>query len=206
MPAAARMDLPDGYVVFIVSDTGLPDIVRDAVGPTSGSTKRKTDESKKPKPLWAIIQSIVPLVAPQPPASVPTPDLKPTRGILRGWVPPPKEPAIDETNNMGLGHAAEEQEGVRMPEELSGVHPAAETTDEEKSLSSAHEMTSGVEREGMGTVTPVVSEETSELTSGTSEIDRVTIKIGGDDELDDWLSPPLARRKRKSIALSLIHI
>lgn len=200
VPAAARMDIPDGYVVFIVSDTGLPDIVRDAVGATSGSTKRKTDESKKPKPLWAIIQSIVPLVAPQPPASVPTPDLKPTRGILRGWVPPPKEPAIDETNNMGLGHAAEEQEGVRMPEELSGVHPAAETTDEEKSLSSAHEMTSGVEREGMGTVTPVVSEETSELTSGTSEIDRVTIKIGGDDELDDWLSPPLARRKRKSIA------
>ena len=40
-----------------------------------------------------------------------------------------------------------------MPEEL-GVHPSVETMDEdEKVLSSAHEMTSRAKCEGMGTVT-----------------------------------------------------
>ena len=83
VPAAARMDLPDGYVLFVVSDTGLPDIVRDAVGLSGAGEKRnrKGDETKKPKPLWAIIQSAKPLAAPQPLASVPTPDVKPTRGL-----------------------------------------------------------------------------------------------------------------------------
>jgi len=202
VPAAARMDLPDGYVLFVVSDTGLPDIVRDAVGLSSAVEKqhRKGDEAKRPKPLWAIIQSAKPLAAPQPLASVPTPDVKPTRGILRGWVRPTNENVIVKTT---LARAPERVDGVRMPEELSGVHPSEETMNEdEKSLSSAHEMTSRAKREGMGTVTPVLSEDTSELTSGTSEVERVTIKIGGDDELDDWLSPPLARRKRKSLARS----
>jgi len=202
VPAAARMDLPDGYVLFVVSDTGLPDIVRDAVGLSGAGEKRnrKGDETKKPKPLWAIIQSAKPLAAPQPLASVPTPDVKPTRGILRGWVRPTNEKVVVETTPA---RAPEHADGVRMPEELSGVHPSVETMDEdEKSLSSAHEMTSRAKCEGMGTVTPVLSEDTSELTSGTSEVERVTIKIGGDDELDDWLSPPLARRKRKSLARS----
>lgn len=201
IPAAARMELPDGYVVYIISDEGLPDIVRDAVlmKNASGGAKRSAEE--KMAPLWAIIQSIEPLDEPQPPASVPTPDTKPTRGILRGWVPPPKEPAGRESSRDRATRGPEQEDAARMPEELSGVHPSAETTDEEKSLSSAHEMTSGVEeREGMGTVTPILSEETSELTSGTSEVDRVTIKIGGDDELDDWLSPPLVRRKRRLFA------
>ena len=195
---AARMELPDGYVVYVVSDEGLPDIVRDALyGKASG-------KSETNRPLWAVIQSISPLDKPQPPATVPTPDLKPTRGILRGWRPTPKEPAISDNTRVRVDRVSEQEGVVKMAEELSGVHPSAETTDEEKSLSSAHEMTSGVEEsEGMGTVTPVISEETSELTSGTSEVERVTIKIGGDDELDDWLSPPLARRKRKSFASAL---
>ena len=71
VPAAARMDLPDGYVLFVVSDTGLPAIVRDAVG-LSGAEKSVIERAttKKPKPLWAIIQSAKPLAAPQPLASV----------------------------------------------------------------------------------------------------------------------------------------
>ena len=201
-PAAARMNLPDGYVVFIVSDAGLPDIVRDAVE-SKASKKQSANDAKSTRPLWAIIQSIVPLAAPQPPASVPTPDLKPARGILRGWVSPRKSAPVEKKVEVAPEQVPPQADVVRMPEELSGVHPSADlSTDEEKSLSSAHEITSGVEREGTGMVTPVTSEDTSELTSGTSEVDRVAISIGGDDELDDWLSPPLARRKRKHAGVS----
>jgi len=201
--SAARMDLPDGYVMFIVSDVGLPDVVFEAVGARTiaGSSKRTATEPKRSRPLWAIIQSVLPLAAPEPPAAVPTPDIKPARGILRGWtVPIVKEMNGEGDQNNASVLRAQMPEAVRMPEELSGVHAAAETTDDEKSLSSALEMTSSLDREGMGTVTPVTSEDTSELTSGTSDVDRVLIKIGDDDKLDDWLSPPLARRKRKSRA------
>lgn len=53
--AAARMDFSDGYVVFIVFDMGLLDIVCDVVGLMSGSMKCKMDELKKLKLLWVII-------------------------------------------------------------------------------------------------------------------------------------------------------
>lgn len=201
--SAARMELPDGYVMFIVSDVGLPDIVFEAVvAKTTGTgAKRTATEPKRSRPLWGIIQSLLPLAAPEPPAAVPAPDIKPARGILRGWTAPVVKDSnvADDQANASVPRV-EAVDAVRMPEELSGVHAATETTDEEKSLSSALEMTSSLDREGMGTVTPVTSEDTSELTSGTSEVDHLVIKIGDDDKLDDWLSPPLARRKRKSRA------
>lgn len=86
-----------------------------------------------------------------------------------------------------------------MFEEFSGVYLVAEITDEEKFLSLVYEMMSGVECEGMGIVILVVSEEMSELMLGIFEIDRVMIKIGGDDELDDWFLSSFARRKCKFI-------